>query len=411
MAIARFNLKNTSDKEKETLIYLVFRFNEKRLKITTGETVLPKHWNFAEQKVREIKSYLKHTYVNDRLRELKNAIEIAYRELQKRGIDPSIKELKKEYVMQLSGKIPQKSPEFWEEYEQFIQNEKGRVVNDVIKDYNALKKHLRAFEKHYHDEITFSSFNFSFYQKFIQYLTYEAEKPNGEKGLLTNTIGKHIKNLKIFLNNCFKREIIDRFDLSDFKTLSEDVDKIYLTEVEIDKIYKLDLSQNPDLEKYRDLFVLGCYIGLRISDLSRIVTAHITNDEIRIKQKKTDRYTIIPLHPIAKEIVTKYNQSIPKGINSENFNKNIKLIGKLAGITEKIVITRKQGIKKSDIVFEKYELISSHTCRRSFCTNQYLRLIPSYLIMKISGHKTEKSFLRYIRIDEELAAKKIKEYW
>jgi hypothetical protein len=236
MSTARFNLRDISDKDKETLIYLMFRYSDKRLKLTTGETVLPKYWNFSEQKVREIKSYPKYVIVNDRLRELKNAIEAAYGNFRRKGFEPTLKELKKEYITQLSGAIVQKSPEFWDEYDVFIETEKGRVVNDVIKDYNSLKKHLKSFEKKFDEEITFNSFDYSFYQKFVQFLTYDVIKPDGEKGLATNTIGKQIKNLKIFLSHCTKKGIIERIDLSDFKTLTEDVDKIYLSEAEINKI-------------------------------------------------------------------------------------------------------------------------------------------------------------------------------
>ncbi len=411
MPSARFNLKNKSQPDKETLIYLIFRYHEKKLKISTGETVLPRYWNYKQQKVREIRSYKKHFDVNERLDEIKKAIETPYRNFQKKGIEPTTSELKRAYLIELTGAPIRQSQGFWAEYEIFIEKEKTRVVKDVIKDYHSLKKHLQGYEKYYSEAMTFNTINFTFYNNFIHFLTYETIKPDGEKGLATNTIGKQIKNLKIFLNYCFKYEIIDKFDLSDFKVLTEEVDKIYLSENEISDIYNLDLSNQPKLEKQRDLFVLGCYTGLRFSDLSRIRPEHVVNEEIRINQSKTNKQVIIPLHDLSKAIVNKHGANLTKSIYSIQFNKNIKLIGRLAGIKDPVIITRKQGPKKIEHTYKKYELMTSHTCRRSFCTNQYLKGIPSYLIMKISGHKTEKSFFRYIRIDEELAAKKIREYW
>lgn len=80
-------------------------------------------------------------------------------------------------------------------------------------------------------------------------------------------------------------------------------------------------------------------------------------------------------------------------------------------INSDVVITYKKGIEKTDKTFKKHELISSHTCRRSFCTNQFLKGVPTLLIMRISGHRTEKAFLRYIKIDEEMAAIKMKKFW
>lgn len=411
MPSARFNLRSTTEKDKETLIYLMFRYDDKRLKITTEETVMPKYWNFKEQKVREVKSYPKYIFVNDRLRKITNTIETTYRLLQNKGVEPTVNELKKEYIFQLTGINPRKAPEFWNEYEKFIESEVGRVVNDVIKDYNSLKKHLKGFEKHSKEPITFSSFNFAFYQEFVKYLTYDAVKPNKEKGLATNTVGKQIKNLKIFLNYCFKHEIIERFDLTDFKTLTEEVDKIYLTEDEIAAIYNYDLAKEPELEKYRDLFVVGCHTGLRYSDFSRIKLENIINDEIRITPGKSHKTVIIPMHTDVKAILSKHGNNLTEGVDSYTFNKTIKKVGELAGIDDLIILTKKQGPNKIEFKHPKFELISSHTCRRSFCTNQFLLGVPSILIMKISGHKTEKSFLRYIRIDEELAAKKMREYW
>ncbi|MFS4416523.1 tyrosine-type recombinase/integrase [Maribacter sp. 2307ULW6-5] len=62
-------------------------------------------------------------------------------------------------------------------------------------------------------------------------------------------------------------------------------------------------------------------------------------------------------------------------------------------------------------LLEKYKLISSHTCRRLFCTNAYLNGIDVQLIMKISGHKSEKAFRRYLKISNHEAAQKLKEAW
>jgi integrase len=245
----------------------------------------------------------------------------------------------------------------------------------------------------------------------MHYLTYDAVKPDGEKGLATNTVGKQIKNLKAFLNHCFRHEIAERFDLSDFKTMTEDTDAIYLTEDEINKIYSADLTSHPDLEEKRDLLVLGCQLGLRSNDLFRLKPEMVHDDMIRIKMHKSDKVVVIPLQPIAQEILKKYNGDIPNKSRRDVFNAEIKKIGRLAGIDSEIIITKRKGIEKVDNFYKKYELMSSHTCRRSFCTNQYLKGVPTVLLMKISGHSTEKAFMRYIKIDEEMAAQKMKEYW
>ena len=120
---------------------------------------------------------------------------------------------------------------------------------------------------------------------------------------------------------------------------------------------------------------------------------------------------VIPLYAIAQEIIQKYEGGIPRGMQLHQFNKKIKEIGRIAGIDDEILLVYKRGTEKQEKTFKKYELMASHTCRRSFCTNEYLKGTPSIFIMKISGHKTEKAFLKYIKIDEQLAAKKILELW
>ncbi len=413
MATARFYLRNTNDTIKDTLILLYFSYNNKRAIISTELAIQPRYWNGKEQKARSVRGQMENTdFINDRLREYQTAIEEAFRYFKKRDIDPDIEQLKEQYKIQLLPPEPiEKVATFWNEYEKFIESSKGRVVNDVIKDYRSLKKHLKAYEKHKRTKVSFDSFGFTFYQQFVNYLTYNAVKPDGEKGLATNTVGKQIKNLKVFLNHCFKHEIVERFDLSNFKTLSEEVDKIYLSVDEIQMIYDKDLSEYLELEESRDLFVLGCYLGLRFSDLIRLRPEMIEGEMVRIQMSKTGTTVVIPLHRISKEIINKYNGNFPKAVNSMKFNSDIKEIGKLAGIKNQVLTTHKRGIEKIDTVYRKYELITSHTCRRSFCTNQYLAEVPTVFLMKISGHRTERAFLRYIKIDEEMAAKKMLEIW
>jgi len=412
MPKARFYLKQKKDLKKDSLIYLSFSYEYNRLRVSTELSIQPRYWNTKEQVARQIRGFTDDSdRINEKLKEKRTAIEDAFDLFKKKGITPDTDQLKAEYLKQLTPEASKEQQGFWEEYEKFIESAKGRVVNDVIKDYKSLQKHLNGFEKHKRTKITFSSFDFAFYQQFVDYLTYHAVKPNGDKGLATNTVGKQIKNLKAFLNNCFKLGIVERFDLSNFKTLTEEVDKIYLSEEEIQMILVKDLAEKPELEESRDLFVLGCHLGLRFSDLTRLRSEMITGEMIRIRMKKTGKTVVIPLHPILKEILNKYNGDFPKVVNSTKFNTNIKEIGNISGIQDKVVVTHKKGIEKVDTVYQKYELISSHTCRRSFCTNEYLKGVPTVFLMKISGHKTERAFLRYIKIDEEMAAKKMMEIW
>ena len=282
---------------------------------------------------------------------------------------------------------------------------------NTINDYHAYKKHLKGYERWSRSKLEFKSINYSFYQKFIKYLSHDAVKPDGKKGLAVNTIGKILKNLKIFLRDCARKHIIDPIDTSDFKVYQEEVENIYLTEEEINTIYELDLSGDKERQRIRDLFVLGCYTGLRYSDLSSIKPANIKGDFINLRQGKTMNHVVIPLNDKAKKIIRKYNGGIPEGIHINDFNKMVKGIAEEAGIDEEIIITQKRGSERVETTHRKFDLIASHTCRRSFCTNEFLKGTPTLFIMKISGHRTERNFLKYIKVDEQVAAQKMLEFW
>jgi integrase len=120
---------------------------------------------------------------------------------------------------------------------------------------------------------------------------------------------------------------------------------------------------------------------------------------------------VIPLRQEAKEIFTEqFKESIPQLSNSD-FNEKIKIIGKLASIIQPIKFTYKKGNRVIEISKAKCDWITSHTARRSFCTNEFLAGTPVKLIMQISGHKNEKDFYRYIRIRPEEAAEIVKKIW
>src|SRR5206468_6879682 len=99
------------------------------------------------------------------------------------------------------------------------------------------------------------------------------------------------------------------------------------------------------------------------------------------------------------------------GLTNAEFNLHIKIIGKFTGINRTTKFSYKKGNKDVALVKPKYEWITTHTARRSFCTNEFLAGTPVELIMKISGHKSVKDFYKYIRITPEEAGRKIKELW
>ncbi|HVG15706.1 MAG TPA: hypothetical protein VM935_12120, partial [Chitinophagaceae bacterium] len=129
------------------------------------------------------------------------------------------------------------------------------------------------------------------------------------------------------------------------------------------------------------------------------------------KQEKSEHWVVIPLKEKAYQIfINCFQGQIPKMTNPD-FNYAIKEVGKLASINELITFSSKKGNKPIVETKPKYAWMTSHSCRRFFCTNEFLAGTPVLLIMKISGHRKEKDFYKYIRITAEEAAVKIEKIW
>jgi integrase len=229
--------------------------------------------------------------------------------------------------------------------------------------------------------------------------------------LKINTIGKTIKQFRTFLRNRIRKKIIAPIDMDGWTIIQEEVDAVYLTMDEIKIIYNLDLSKFPHLINYRNDFVLGCLTGLRFSDFSEIMKDDVRKDMLYKKQNKSEHWVVIPLRDEALKILENRFRDNACSLTNAEFNRHIKTIGKLAGIKELIKFSHKKGGKDIIETKHKYQWITSHTCRRSFCTNEFLAGTPVELIMKISGHKSIKDFYKYIRITPEEAGQKIKELW
>jgi integrase len=245
----------------------------------------------------------------------------------------------------------------------------------------------------------------SFYEDFLRYTTVK-------KGLAPNTIGKLITLIKVLLREAYEKGITTNqiYLNSNFKSISSVSDTVYLNDEEIKELQRLDLSKRLSLERVRDAFIVGCYTGLRFSDLTRIKPKNIDNGMIILTQQKTKFEVVIPMLKEVIAILEKYEFSIPD-ISNQKYNQHLhELCSKCDLLNEMVTTKAIRGGKVMETTQPKYELISSHTARRSFATNEYKRgeLTPSE-IMVITGHKTEKSFLKYIRETKKETALRIKE--
>lgn len=404
--------KNSTKKDGTTPIYLQYSFSPtKRTLIHTDIFISPSDWNLEKTEIR--RSVENQAELNDILKSYKAQIEHIIREAKKKGISPTTDHIRIEFdrflisggVQSLEGKT------FYDFFDIFYEESKDRIKKDSMKSYSALLKNLKEYEVNSKNPITFNTINYDFYNNFLDFLRNKIVLKTGQIGMKENTIGKQIKTLKTFLHYCFRKKWVQDFDITPLKVITEDIDSIFLSEDELTQIYNFDFSNNSELESTRDWLIIGCYTGLRFSDFSRLKEHNFKADFIHAYQEKMKGSTvIIPIHPRVKAIVTKYKYNLPE-IDYNDFNSKLKELGKTLGLSSSVSIVHKKGTATEEIIYKKYELISTHICRRSFCTNLYIKGASTQTIMKISGHKTEKAFMRYIRIDNLMAAVEVQKLW
>lgn len=375
--------------EKEASAILIgLRDGTKRKTVSTGITIRVSSWDKANKTI--IKKSEDGVYLA-RLTRLD--ADVAKLVKAADASESSLEELYKD-VLQLIGKKEVKedtSRHFLPFYQYWASNNIGKhkatrhtkFVYNVIEEFVIDKKSKK---------LTFNEVDYNFFVEYLKWL-------QDIKEYATNTCGAHIKLLRAVMNEAYKRELHSNMAYKNFTIPKEKVDSVYLTKDEYDQLYKLELKGIQ--KKARDLFLIGCYTALRVSDYSKLTMEDIRDGFIYIEQTKTKDRVVIPVHHRVMEIMQEYN-GVPK-ISEQKLNIHIKEVCKLAGFTEKI------GIKENGeyIYKEKYELVSSHTARRSAATNMALNGTPLRDIMQITGHKTESSLLRYIKITDEQNARRL----
>ena len=329
---------------------------------------------------------------------------------------------KETFVKYLSDRIRGKEAVVRKNAEEFIKDyiaRKEAMVNTktrrklssgtIYNHKNAIGRLQRYCQKK-HKRIVWELFDKRFAEGFTAWMNNE--------GYSANTIACQYSIMKVWLSDAETEGYITDRTFHSYPTATHDVDNIYLTEEEIERLYQIDFTDEKvrkqidtksNIEQTRDLFIVACWTGLRFSDWHDLSQATITDNIISLITHKTMKRVEIPMHQMVKKILEKYNGKLPKSVDKTRTNAQIQKCGELANIDSKVILHRVKGGEVVTITEPKYKFITNHTARRSFCTNMYLRGIPTKVIMDISGHTTETSFFKYIKITPKQSAKRLEE--
>ena len=262
--------------------------------------------------------------------------------------------------------------------------------------YDAIIGHINRFSQLYDCDIYTNSVTEEFLDDFIIYLQNE--------GLRHNTIVGYVQKIQSMVRKASQYNYAVDTTYDEINMHEEESHAVFLSMNEIARIYYykfIHQDKRRARERIRDLFVVGCLTALRYSDYSTLTKDNFQDGFIIKRTKKTNVTVRVPMHDYVREIIAKYDGDIPSGLC-------IQVIMKEIGLTDKITYSYTVGGFLKTVTKEKWELISSHTARRSAATNLYMTgRMKTLEIMKLTGHRSEQNFFRYIRLTQDDTARSI----
>ena len=395
-----FHLKSPKG-DKESLIYFsaYFKNEGKKLIYSTGETILPKEWDFKNRMPNDLSGRTtradNHRTINVQLNRYTDFyIKIINRYIHAEE-EITIENIRNEFDKEFK-KTKTGSRDFFAVYDKFmtekINNKTGKPnATSTIERYRYNKKLLQGFEESEGVKLNFNQIDKKFYNTFINYCT-------SNKTHFTNTLSRNIGLFKTFMNWAVLNRYTYKLDFQEFKNIKKEItDEVALSKEQVMEIFNFDFSNNQRLERVRDLFVFGCFTGMRYSNYSKIKKNDIIDSHIKVRDVKDNRKQLnIPLNDYSSYLLKKYDYRLPE-ISNQKFNVYIKEVIKIVGYTEDIKKTSKLGNEIIETVTPFYKRISSHTARRSFITIMKTEKVPDKIIMGFTGHKSLEVFNQYYK--------------
>ena len=409
-------LKNPQAEKSPIYIRLIFR--NAKFRHTTEISIDTKMWNPKTQTIREQRGTTSYRTLNARLKAMREACELLESELMASPVIPTSEEFWKRFFLKLDG-TARTAVTFTEYLGEYAQRRKRDSLHNTAKQYLTAYNWLVAYEQDTHTKVHFSDVSLRFYNSFREWFL--------RKGYTLNTLGTVIKSFKVAYRDA--RDVDSLHDLHEtekrgFSSANYAAKTVYLSLEELQRIAEVEitpesvLKAHPELKTgdnsqranlarkveslriVRNKFLLGAYTALRVSDFNALRDVHVDGDFFRITTQKTGAAVVIPIHPVIRKMMAE-GFDITTPITDQKINKHIKEIARMAGITQMVEGTKLVDHRAVVGFFPKCDIITTHTARRSAATNMYKAGIPSISIMRITGHTTEKAFMKYIKITAE----------
>ncbi|WP_162056156.1 site-specific integrase [Pontibacter pamirensis] len=392
----------------ETSIYLFARLGKQTIKVKTGRQIHPTYWNTkANIKGNHVKGNFKGApELNDSLTDTKNKVRKAYNKRMEENPSFRFPELKEDIVSVLFPSEPEAEKSFLECFDEYIRIHGAHRSHSTLLKYRGIYNHLVSFSEKTKYVLSFQGMDMRFFDDLRNYLVMDLKHKD-------NTVWKTFATLKAFLGWALDRGYHQSLAFKKFKTPQKDVDIIYLTKQELDKLYSFDLSKHPRLDRVRDVFCFACATGQRYSDVAALRHSDIKGNRWVLRQVKTDSANNVPLSPRAMAILEKYEEEpLPLPVlSNQKTNDYLKELGELVGIDEPTSMTTRRGGERLVDTRPKYDFITMHTARRTFITLSLEGGMRAEVVMKVSGHTNYQTFKKYIKITDNIKEMEMERVW
>lgn len=396
-----FYLKNTKS-NNSTLIFLKYNISKKgKFVYSTGQKINPLDWNFNEKFTQSKRGRTDIAIISKELNKYSKHLDLVINNLKFNDISIT-KEILKDKFDSVFKTLPGKKNTVFQYLELMVQ-EKSSFSKETIKKYNNVKLNLLEYQEWKKVKLTFDSFrDFKDYATFC----YQTRQIND------NTINKHYSYIKTFVIWAYKKGLHDIRDYSDFKHRTYEPDNIALTKDHVLEIYNHKFK-NERLQKVIDVFLIGCFTGQRFSDFSVFDKDDYINGRIEKRQQKTKHKVVIPVdsNKKLKTLLFKYDFNLPK-ISNQKFNPYLReALEEIKSFDHNVKKTSYNIGKATVSVLKLYEMVSSHTARRTFVTITLEEGWTYKEVMRISGITDYRTLLKYDKVSNERLDKKVKDTW
>lgn len=424
-------------KKSRSTIYVRLRDGRKLdSTMTTGYSVNPLWWDTKREEVKAgiVHSNAEMAELNDKLLDLKRFLNLRY------GADKGRMAVDREWLGRAlrefakgretaSGHVVQRPYPFTDTFRKFLNA--NSFSDGRMNQYHVLERAILRFEEFVrisvpdrcnfsfdvqtvdettlHDLYAFMSNEHIYYNKYPEiYRKFPEKRQSRPRG--ANTLSEYFKKLRAFFNWAREEGIIQGSPFSRFKCEKELYGTpYYLTKEELHKVLSTDLSDDPECERQRDVFVFHCCIGCRAGDLLRLRKSDVINGGIEYIATKTiadnARTVRVPLNETALSIIRKHSAcsgaKLLPFIALHRYNRFIKAVLTRCGITRCVTVLNPVTRKEEKIPINVVG--SSHMARRTFIANIYNKVPDPDIIGSMTGHvEGSRAFARYRTIEEDV---------